>query len=220
MRPRRAPARVHRVERDIVIAAPPDVVFRSLVEPSERAKWQRSFGEAAIEGAMRVGTRIRATRHGSTSGSSYEFVVTALEPGKRLAMDAYRNGQKVAVGSWQLPANLGEWTVLYQASPHYMALDGRTMFVSMYHAGLWAVDLSTPEKLALPPAIGVYLPDKVPVAPPPDFRGDPQIAPSDEQVDVFPDGTIVLTESSTGVYVLRFDASDPAPPALPYDYST
>jgi uncharacterized protein YndB with AHSA1/START domain len=93
---------VTRVSREIVVHAPPEEVFRHLVEPAERAKWQTSFGEAPLDAPMKVGTRIRATRHGSTSGSRYEFVVTALDPPRHLAMDAYRNGQHVAVGSFHL----------------------------------------------------------------------------------------------------------------------
>lgn len=120
----------------------------------------------------------------------------------------------VTVGDWHLPEDTGVWTVVYQASPHYIALHDRTLFTSNYHAGLWAVDLSDASKLASPPSIGVYLPHLPPAIPPPEGT----ISPSDEQVDVFPDGTIVLIENSSGVYTLSFDASDPAPPAPPYAY--
>ncbi|HEX2022324.1 MAG TPA: hypothetical protein VHH36_06390 [Candidatus Thermoplasmatota archaeon] len=118
------------------------------------------------------------------------------------------------VGEWHLPADTGVWEVIYQASPHYVAVVNRTLFVSSYHAGLWAVDLSTAEKLKSPPSVGVYLPDRPPAVPP----DSPQVTPNDEQVTALPDGTLVLIEQSSGVYVLRFDETDPAPPAPPYDY--
>jgi uncharacterized protein YndB with AHSA1/START domain len=94
--------------REIVVERPPEAVYRLLVEPAERARWQSSFEEQPLAAPLRVGSRIRARRRGSTSGSSYELVVTALEPGRRLAMDAYRNGQLVAVNVFLLaPEGVG-----------------------------------------------------------------------------------------------------------------
>jgi hypothetical protein len=118
------------------------------------------------------------------------------------------------IGEWHLPADTGMWTVEYQASPHYVALVNRTLFVSDYHAGLWAVDVG-PGKLASPPSIGVYLPDSAPPTPP--VRGS-IAAPFDEQVDSFSDGTLVLNDDASGVYTLRFDATNPMPAAAPYPY--
>lgn len=117
------------------------------------------------------------------------------------------------VGEWHLPADTGLWTIEYQASPHYVALVDRTLFVSDYHAGLWAVDVG-PGKLASPPSIGVYLPVLAPPAPP--MKASP--TPFDEQVDAYPDGTILLNDDSSGLYVLRFDPTNPAPAAPPYPY--
>lgn len=112
-------------------------------------------------------------------------------------------------GRWNLPVDTGIWTTEYQASPHYVAVEGRTLFVSMYHAGLWAVDLSG--DLTAPPAIGMYMPSI------PSGVGNPSFAaPVTEQVNVMSNGDIVLFENSSGVYVLRFDATSPAPAALPH----
>jgi LVIVD repeat len=118
------------------------------------------------------------------------------------------------VGEWHLPADTGVWTTEYQASPHYLALVNRTLFISDYHAGVWAADVSNATLLKAPPSIGVYLPALVPQVPP--KKND--TLPFDEQVDAFPDGTLVLNEDTTGLYVLRFDATDPAPAAPPYKY--
>ncbi|MFA5862460.1 MAG: hypothetical protein WDA16_12270 [Candidatus Thermoplasmatota archaeon] len=118
------------------------------------------------------------------------------------------------IGDWHLPENTGVWTTSYQASPHYIAITGRTLFVSDYHAGLWAVDVG-PGKLTSPPSIGVFLPDEAPPVTP-QRTGNP--TPFDEQVDAFADGTLVLLDDVSGVYTLRFDASSPMPPAAPYTY--
>jgi hypothetical protein len=121
------------------------------------------------------------------------------------------------IGEWHLPGDTGVWTVEYQASPHYLALHNRTLFISDYHAGVWAADVSTAELLKSPPSIGVYLPAMTPLFAPanPDKNFG---SPMDEQVDVFPDGTIVINEDTTGLYVVQFDESNPAPPAPGYKY--
>jgi hypothetical protein len=120
------------------------------------------------------------------------------------------------IGEWHLPEDTGVWTTEYQASPHYVALVNRTLLVSDYHAGLWAVDVG-PSKLASPPSIGVFLPDEAPPVAPHAGRGTP--APFDEQVDAFADGTIVLNDDLSGLYTLKFDASNPMPEAAPFAYS-
>ena len=89
-----------RVVREAVVHAPPDRVYRALVH--ERAAWMTSFKEEPVAGEPAVGTRIEATRVGSTSGSRYAFVVTAMEPARLLAMDVYRNGKKSAKGTFEL----------------------------------------------------------------------------------------------------------------------
>lgn len=115
------------------------------------------------------------------------------------------------VGRWNLPVDTGVWTTQYQASPHYVAVVGRTLLVSMYHAGLWAVDLSG--DLAAPNAIGVYMPDIASGVNNPSGLGS---APITEQVNVLSNGDILLFENASGVYLLRFDATNPAPAAAPF----
>ncbi|MEA3201645.1 MAG: hypothetical protein QOE90_3073 [Thermoplasmata archaeon] len=118
------------------------------------------------------------------------------------------------VGEWHLPEDTGVWTTEYQASPHYLALVNRTLFISDYHAGIWAADVSTPELLKSPPSIGVYIPAMLS----PYLPEKTPTLPFDEQVDALPDGTLAINEDTTGLYVVRFDASDPAPAAPPFHY--
>jgi hypothetical protein len=149
------------------------------------------------------------------AGQECPMKVDSKAPGGQVfVLDATDPKNVHMVGEWHLPEDTGKWTVEYQASPHYLSLVNRTLFVSDYHAGLWAADVSTPEALKSPPSIGVYLPS----IPPPVAPKKNDTIPFDEQVDVFPDGTIVLNEDTTGLYVLRFDATHPAPPAAPFDY--
>lgn len=89
-----------RVVRQVVVPRPPDEVFRLLVDPDARRQWVLNFEEQPT-GPLAVGARIPARRRDASSTSRYEFVVTALEPGRRLAMDAYRNGERVMSGAFE-----------------------------------------------------------------------------------------------------------------------
>ncbi len=106
------------------------------------------------------------------------------------------------LGAWVLPHNV-TWEEPFQWSPHYMAIQGSTLFVSHYHAGIWAIGLSELgdgwRELA---ATGVFLADRTSPQPPdPAFRW----APTAEEVHALPDGTLVTFDSNSGVYTLRFD---------------
>lgn len=92
------------VAREITIRAPPERVFQSLIEPTQRATWATTFEEQPLDGPLRVGARIPARRRASTSGSRYELVVTALEPSRKLAMDVHRNGRHSGSGAFELEA--------------------------------------------------------------------------------------------------------------------
>lgn len=148
-------------------------------------------------------------KHYLIAGQECPFQSDAAPAGELFILDNTDPWNPTLVGRWNLPVDTSPWTVEYQASPHYVALEGKTLFVSMYHAGLWAIDLSG--DLAAPPAIGVYVPDL-----PSGVPNGGSLAPLTEQVNVLSNGDIVLFENRSGVYVLRFDATDPAPPALPF----
>jgi hypothetical protein len=90
-------------------------------------------------------------------------------------------------------------------SPHYIAVQNDTMFVTNYHGGLWAVDITD---LAHPGAIGLFVDDKVSPQP---YGGKPN-GPSNEDVLVDPDTGIITTwGNGSGVYQLTFDAAHPMP---------
>lgn len=86
----------------------------------------------------------------------------------------------------------------------------------MYHGGVWAIDLSTPEKLTLPRAVGAFLPANVSPKPPTatgaDLVGTPNV------LEALPtrDGDLVVFDSQSGVYVVRFDATMPVEGATPW----
>lgn len=113
------------------------------------------------------------------------------------------------VGRWTLPVDVN-WSAFLQFSTHYFAVQGRTLFVSLYHGGVWAIDLSDEASFAAPPTIGAWVPDRVSPNP-------PASEGYDEVLDVIPLGgdRLLSFGARSGAYVLRFDAARPmsAPPA-------
>lgn len=85
-----------RVAREVIVQAPPERVFHHLVDPASRRAWVLNFDEEPLPpgASLAVGTRIKARRRDPSSRSTYEFIVTALDPGRRLAMEAFRNGER------------------------------------------------------------------------------------------------------------------------------
>lgn len=122
------------------------------------------------------------------------------------------------VAAWTLPYDV-DWSGA-SYSPHYLVAQGDTLFVSMYHGGIWATDISgigngTPEDLHLLPTIGVFIPANEPPVRP-EGVAYTHTTPNVFEVFAFEDGTMATFESNSGVYTFRFDASQPAPAAGPW----
>lgn len=111
------------------------------------------------------------------------------------------------VGRWTIPVKPQGWPGL-MFSTHYVEVVGDTMFVSNYHGGLWAVDISDPSQ---PRAVGHFLPNRTSPKPHPD-AGPPSV----NDVHAGPNGTLTIWDASAGIYQLDFDASTPAPEAPPW----
>jgi hypothetical protein len=118
------------------------------------------------------------------------------------------------VAAWTLPHEV-EWNGTYMFSNHYYSVHDRTLFVSMYHGGIWAVDLRDAGKtdfLSLP-SIGVFLPDRDPPRPP---AVQQRWTPTLQEALAFSDGTLLTFDGNGGLYTFRFDATRPAPPPTPW----
>jgi hypothetical protein len=114
------------------------------------------------------------------------------------------------VGKWTLPVDV-QWTTSLQFSTHYPSIINRTAFMSLYHGGVWAIDLSTPAKLANPPTIGAFVPSRE--SPKPGKIGGSDVVGTPTVMEQWPlpDGSMIVFDSQSGLYVVRFDASQPAP---------
>ena len=111
------------------------------------------------------------------------------------------------------PTVLSEWTALpsfrdsenaSQAGAfslhNFQIVDGK-VYIAMGHGGIWVIDVSTPEKLLAPEAVGSYYPHQP--------RRD------NESYSIYPwdvvvkDGYMLDAEGNTGLYILHF-RDDPA----------
>ncbi|PSG97433.1 hypothetical protein BRD56_05090 [Thermoplasmatales archaeon SW_10_69_26] len=137
-------------------------------------------------------------------------------------MDTTDPTEPEPVGAWTLPAQVN-WNGTFQFSNHYLTVVDETLFVSMYHGGVWAVDLSPladgpPEEdgvLALD-SEGVFLPDRDGPAEP----AEPgRWAPTFEEVLGQPDGTLVGSAGDQGLVTFAYDDEAPMPAPEPWDLS-
>ncbi len=110
------------------------------------------------------------------------------------------------VANWTLPVEEGGGDEPLIFSPHYAAVINHTVFVSMYHAGVWAFD-ANPEMWPHPPTMGVFLPAQASPTPSPAQPfgwGVLEMAPSILEVLALPDGTLVSWDSMAGIHAYRF----------------
>ncbi|HWG92001.1 MAG TPA: hypothetical protein VNZ52_14220 [Candidatus Thermoplasmatota archaeon] len=107
------------------------------------------------------------------------------------------------VGRWTLPMKPQDWPGGLMFSPHYVEVVNQTMFVTNYHGGLWAVSLAN---LSAPDAVGLFVPDRV--SPKPLQETQMVVV---EDVIAGPDGILTLWDGAGGIYLVRFDETNPAP---------
>jgi hypothetical protein len=153
-------------------------------------------------------------RHYTIIGPEWKTHPTDHPSGIVWVLDTTDPAQPGAVGGWTLPHDV-EWTGEYMFSNHYYGVVGSTMFVSMYHGGVWAVDLAPAFAglgFANLPSIGAFLP----VAPGVDVVDKSRWAPTLQEVLAFPDGVLVTFDGHSGVWTFTFDATFPAPAPKPW----
>jgi hypothetical protein len=117
------------------------------------------------------------------------------------------------VGAWTLPHDVA-WTGGLMFSLHYLGVHNRTLFATVYHGGLWAIDVShLPDKPKSLESVGVFMPPNQSPKPPPKGGYSPRV----NDIVVFDDGNMVVFDAQTGLYMVRFDDSNPAPAPPPWD---
>lgn len=131
------------------------------------------------------------------------------------AMDVTDPTMPEILSAWTLPVDV-EWEDPVQFSTHYPTVFDRTMFVTMYHGGLWAVDVADP---ASPESVGVFVPDKVSPKPQPEGAAY-SWSPTVMETKVYANGDIALFDATSGVYMVRFDAARAVPAVAEWEVPT
>lgn len=152
-------------------------------------------------------------RHYTVTGPEFGGKPSVRPTGVVWALDTTNPALPKPVGAWTLPHDV-KWDDFLQFSTHYLTVTGTTAFVSAYHAGIWAIDLSNlTDEFQLLPSIGAFLPDKISPEPPQKpFRWTPTV----EDVLAFDDGILFTFDSNSGLYAFRFHADQPAEPPQPW----
>ncbi|HLE47779.1 MAG TPA: hypothetical protein VI818_05725, partial [Candidatus Thermoplasmatota archaeon] len=155
-------------------------------------------------------------RHYTLLGPEFGGHPPGQPSGTLWVLDTTDPAKPVEVAAWTLPHEV-EWQqgLTYLFSNHYFGVVNRTAFTSMYHGGIWAVDLSgvNSDNFTLLPSVGVFAPDNVSEKPPTTLL---RFTPNFQEVIPMPDGTMIAFEGASGLYSIRFDASKPMPAPDPW----
>jgi hypothetical protein len=133
--------------------------------------------------------------------------------GQVAVLDVTDPAAPTRVARWTLPVDV-QWGpaqgLLY--STHYPVLSNGTLYVAMYHAGVWAADFSEEHWPDLP-SVGVYLPGELPAG---DVRA-PSPSPEVLEVLLLQGDDLLVFDGNSGAYTLRFHgARADVPPAAPW----
>jgi len=105
-----------KVELETRIGRSPDAVFGELVALDRYPQWLIATGVTAVQlldpGPLRAGTRLRIAQSVAGRATTLHGEVTALEPGRRFALQA-KDREGIKVGIHAVLAGEGPGTVLH-----------------------------------------------------------------------------------------------------------
>jgi hypothetical protein len=155
---------------------------------------------------------LRNGRHITVIGQELGGHPDGRPTGQAILLDTTDPTKPHALARWTLPIDV-QWDAGAMFSTHYVDLVGDTLFVTLYHGGIWAADANESQWPELP-SIGVFMPDRDSGA---DVfsKGVFPWRPLVVEVGHLRDGTLVTVDHATGAYTLRFNPDDPRVPRLP-----
>lgn len=159
---------------------------------------------------------MRDGKHYTVIGQEVSSRPADRPTGQVIVLDTTDPSAPKAVSRWTLPVDVS-WDAPgnLQFSTHYTTIIDDTLFVALYHGGVWAVDISDPEVGELP-TIGVFLPDHASPKPPGEGVRVPAWAPTVLDTVPLPTGELVVYDAPSGVYTVSFDADSPMPAPEPW----
>jgi hypothetical protein len=129
---------------------------------------------------------------------------TQAEPIKFSILDTTDPAAPEYAGEWILPAHahLTGLGGAYRFSPHNLDFDHGRIYVGHYHAGVWVVDVSSPERVAEPVTLGFYQPHRQEAFVPRTPMGAD--VPAVWAAVRHTDGHVYAVDVNTGLYVLDY----------------
>jgi hypothetical protein len=145
-------------------------------------------------------------------GKHYTFIGQELiarpanrPTGQMIMLDTTDPTKPTPVARWTLPVDPGKWsketTWCCLFSTHYLQLVDQTLFIAMYHGGVWAIDVRPGHGTDLA-SLGVF----VPSPPDPSFKSPTPKGPAPfvEEVYALDNGDLVSFDDYGGLYTFRF----------------
>lgn len=126
-----------------------------------------------------------------------EIITAERETGQFTFIDTSDPTTPRRISGWTLPGQdppLGVTNLDF--SPHNFDVWDGKVALTHYHAGVWVVDVSTPENLREPKEVGFYMTAKV--------RGNSPVAQPDAWSLRVQDGLLYVSDAATGLYILRY----------------
>jgi hypothetical protein len=176
---------------------------------------QAPYGQT---GAIHTARPLEGTREGRHLTIVGQELVTRAEhrpTGEMIVMDTTDPADPQPVARWTFPADV-DWNGTLMFSTHYVAPDGERLFVSSWHGGVWATNVSEEHWPELP-TTGVFLPGmESPEAPPPHLGAYIPYQPIVPDVFALGDGTFAAFDGPSGVYVVDHERTGEVPVPEPW----
>lgn len=152
---------------------------------------------------------VQAGKHYLLAGQEVIGRPIGRSSGQVVILDITNPAVVLRGAKWTLPVDV-QWPPSQgeMFSTHYPVLVDGTLFISMYHGGVWAAD-ARKENWPDLPSTGVFIPALEPAG------GVHRAGPTPEVLEVLDlgNGDLLVFDGTSGAYTLHFDATDTAVPA-------
>lgn len=126
--------------------------------------------------------------------------------GQIIKMDTTDPANPQPLARWTLPTDTA-FNGSLQFSTHYVRVLDDTLFVSLYHGGVWAAGTDPIPGTHELPTKGMFVPDERPPNPPDANLTFLDWAPTVLDVLTLPGGELVVLDGASGVYTVSFDGT-------------
>jgi hypothetical protein len=186
--------------------------------PVQLGSWKDTGADAGQVHSTRSIPGVHNGRHYVLVGQEFTSHPSNRPSGWVYILDDTDPAHPTEVGRWTLPVDTqAKWGNVELFSTHYFRELNGTVFVAMYHGGVWAfkLDYDHPDSMQEPKTVGVFVPDKGPQ----NGRkptGGYDYAPFVLDVFPYPGNDLVIYDGLSGVYSVHYDPSKDMPSPEPW----